>query len=1174
MMEKKNIEKNTGGKNEPSESRLACVVRFLQKNLTPLVELIKRTGIQNRSVGYFIGKLLDFIILFHKCIGRAFFWLIKMCCVPFRYINAGITYAFLFLLVICGLLVLKNSGDSIALMKNPRELQPARLRNQNTIRSTGTDQQTSIVMQFPALEKKQNSILVELLKKSREIEMKFVEDDEWKKKKEELSSQDFAKEKAQRDEKKDKLLRALVQKAKPLIGFDAHALQKISKISVRPPIFVVTCVIYNVNQGGIQPFHYIPFDPTLNIAADIDAPLKDEEIQKQLDLWINIFAAYHSSGGDSVATLLQNEKQKAKKTAGRNAKQPVNPAFKPSPDAIRKWFAAGAAPLPEVTAALCRYYWQWKEEKKKDDSVPFNIDWKAFRLAEWELQTKLISMLVTQVHDKQNYEGAYDIALKKKEKADKKAQKLKDQEKRRKILNMTVHDYFCDQIGSAERTWLEIFIRATNLIEKAQTNQHSVEKIYLYVSSHPQQVRIDFSNYNELPSADTFFEVMQYPERKDFAFFSSTADSVEKAFDAANTKIFSPAEQRKRLTKYLERDIIAEEVEKENSTLALEAERKNRRNKVDLENEILLAISQRPEGSPPLTPEILANIKTEVILKHGQKEEKPKLKKKEDYSQNEKAQKLDAAIAEAGINPENLFYSSLIVDSVRENNQTSSVESFVSDNITFWLLIFFGFCALAAFCVTLSWHARTAFNTVCKWCHLEKWQIRDGDQSVVVAVRNCCFWIVLLGLIGFIIYWSLLFLALCDVPDQILNLLVDKELFTPYEKSFIWLYYFWFWIPGLILAVIAICALFTPGVKKDFSRPDCGRNPFAELFTGKNGNAPFAGSFTWVILYLLLFLLLPYLENFQYINVVPNIFATSQAQYTTMDSYEIPGGGGDSAPAQVIKKKTKPKKTKKFIVSNRTSIIFEIPPLNDDEHLEEIDSETETQYATGTMFGKGKNKGRPGWAAGIENAKLRFIRLQHGGDWAYDMGKGGDYKMLMYFRDKLNFKVAVDVEATTADKLARGFRKGKKPPFIYIHGKYEIRFSSSEKKQLAEYLLKDGGLIFADAGSPTFGRSFRQVIKEILPNHNLVDISNDDEIFKHPYIFPNGAPSFFHHDGNRALGIKNNGRWIVIYHPGDLGDVWKGAGLSKQQTEQGFALGANIINYAFEYYIKSNNLGQ
>ncbi len=208
-----------------------------------------------------------------------------------------------------------------------------------------------------------------------------------------------------------------------------------------------------------------------------------------------------------------------------------------------------------------------------------------------------------------------------------------------------------------------------------------------------------------------------------------------------------------------------------------------------------------------------------------------------------------------------------------------------------------------------------------------------------------------------------------------------------------------------------------------------------------------------------------------------------------------------------------------------------------------------------------------------DGKKLRFIRLKYsGGDWDQDMGKGADYNMLLKMKEFAGFNIASDTEFIEADELEYRFRNPKKkPPFIYITGRGNINLTDKEVKQLRTYLLKDGGMLFVDNGGGHFDRSFRNVIRRILPDHDLVDIANDDVIYREPYNFSDGAPRLFHHSGDRALGVKNNGRWIVFYHQGDINDAWKtgGSGLPKDQQLQAFHLGANVITYAMNAHFIS-----
>jgi hypothetical protein len=242
----------------------------------------------------------------------------------------------------------------------------------------------------------------------------------------------------------------------------------------------------------------------------------------------------------------------------------------------------------------------------------------------------------------------------------------------------------------------------------------------------------------------------------------------------------------------------------------------------------------------------------------------------------------------------------------------------------------------------------------------------------------------------------------------------------------------------------------------------------------------------------------------------------------------------------------------------------------DDERMKELDKETEDQYEATNLAGKPSKKGgKPGWPEGMEDARVRFIRLKYkGGDWDQNMGKGSDYNLLLKFRELTDFKIADNTEAIEISDLKR-FSKHKSPPFVYITGQGNISLSQKDIKTLRWYLTDEGGMLFADNGGGNFNSSIRSVIRRVFPERQFIDIANDDIIYQTPYYFPDGAPRLFHHSGDRALGINYNGRWAVFYHQGDINDAWQTghSGVSEALSSQAYKLGVNIINYAFNTYM-------
>ena len=133
------------------------------------------------------------------------------------------------------------------------------------------------------------------------------------------------------------------------------------------------------------------------------------------------------------------------------------------------------------------------------------------------------------------------------------------------------------------------------------------------------------------------------------------------------------------------------------------------------------------------------------------------------------------------------------------------------------------------------------------------------------------------------------------------------------------------------------------------------------------------------------------------------------------------------------------------------------------------------------------------------------------------------------------------------------------------------QLSDAETKVIRQYLL-DGGLLFCDCGSGTWDQSFRQWSRRLFPDKQLIDISNDDPIFHAWFHFPNGAPPLWKHGGDRALGIKDNGRWAVFYFPGNLNDAWKTGHNDVNPTvvRQSYELGVNVVKYSIDHYWAMN----
>ena len=291
------------------------------------------------------------------------------------------------------------------------------------------------------------------------------------------------------------------------------------------------------------------------------------------------------------------------------------------------------------------------------------------------------------------------------------------------------------------------------------------------------------------------------------------------------------------------------------------------------------------------------------------------------------------------------------------------------------------------------------------------------------------------------------------------------------------------------------------------------------------------------------------------------------------EEYGMVKGSGEMQVQVVrMKRPQQRQKQRKLTVNPFSPYILERMNIDDVKTLADLEETTRDTYqadqASGKM-GQGGGKGG-GWPKGMEGANVRFIRLKYaGGDWDQDMGRGADFNLLIRFNQFTGLPIARETEFREIERLAR-FPQKRSPPFVFLTGRGNLNISTREAKIIREYCENEGGMLFIDNGGGHFGRSVRQALSKIFPGKRLVDIANDDPIYQAPFVFPDGAPPFWHHDGNRALGIRHEGRWIVFYHPGDINDAWKDghSGASSQVADQAYKLGVNVIYYAFNQYYR------
>ena len=203
-----------------------------------------------------------------------------------------------------------------------------------------------------------------------------------------------------------------------------------------------------------------------------------------------------------------------------------------------------------------------------------------------------------------------------------------------------------------------------------------------------------------------------------------------------------------------------------------------------------------------------------------------------------------------------------------------------------------------------------------------------------------------------------------------------------------------------------------------------------------------------------------------------------------VEAYKVPQGSGNPVVAMVKMVQPKKKKKKTLTLRPNSAIIFDQPDLDNTEVDQEMEEKTQVTYEASANAKAGKmGKGggtKGGWPEGMEDYKVRFIRLEHSGaGWDDGMDQtNADINFLQAFAQATGFKKIASKGESHSIALLRKYPDDGFPPFVYLTGNSDMgRISSEDAKTLREYCLK-GGMLIADAGSARFHQSFLHFMRQ------------------------------------------------------------------------------------------------
>lgn len=197
-----------------------------------------------------------------------------------------------------------------------------------------------------------------------------------------------------------------------------------------------------------------------------------------------------------------------------------------------------------------------------------------------------------------------------------------------------------------------------------------------------------------------------------------------------------------------------------------------------------------------------------------------------------------------------------------------------------------------------------------------------------------------------------------------------------------------------------------------------------------------------------------------------------------------------------------------------------------------------------------------------QDFKLARIKYRGGGDWYNDPSS---LKNLAEYAQQ-QVPIAINPEY---DDVALGSSDLHEYPFAFLTGHGNVEINQAEATNLKEY-LDNGGFLYID-DDYGLDEHFRDVISEVYPDEELVEIPFDYPIYHQVFEFPEGLPKVHEHDGEapRGFGIFRDGRLVLFYtYESNLADGWANPDVHNNPAavrEEALQMGTNILVYALTH---------
>jgi hypothetical protein len=197
----------------------------------------------------------------------------------------------------------------------------------------------------------------------------------------------------------------------------------------------------------------------------------------------------------------------------------------------------------------------------------------------------------------------------------------------------------------------------------------------------------------------------------------------------------------------------------------------------------------------------------------------------------------------------------------------------------------------------------------------------------------------------------------------------------------------------------------------------------------------------------------------------------------------------------------------------------------------------------------------------LSTPTYEFAVMQYGGGGDWYSNPTSMPNLVRFCNEELSMNVSDNVPYVSV-----GASEISMYPFIHMTGHGNVVLSSSEARNLRDYLSAGGFLHISD----NYGMDeyIRQEFKKVYPQHEWVEIPFDHPVYHQKFDFDQGLPKVHEHDDNppRGFGIFHEERLVCFYdHECDLGDGWEDYQVHRDPEEVrllALQMGANLVQYA------------